>query len=234
MELESMVEEILKFNNGIISIYLGGSRAGGFELSNSDYDFFLLVTDDYDYEKEIKFFGSFEETHKYSENPLSSKFNCDIRARGISLSELQGQGQMGNLTKYIPVQVLLLSFPYWKHMWGKTHTLSEFKITLCGLNQQYEYALQKVKKLKERVKSGNTTLSYFVKSVLLLAGIEEQLRGLDFTPNYIEITKRFAKEPNHIIHTCLAIRNGKHVNKNKFLQSLDEYLIYLNNLWKLL
>lgn len=232
MKLEDVAKEKIKYNNGIISIYLGGSRAGNYELPDSDYDFFVLVNSDYDYEKEIAFFGKFEKTHKFRNNPISLKFNADIRVRGLSLSELNNQGQKGNLTKYIPIRLLLLSFSHWKHIWGKVYSISEFKVKPCNLNEEYRYEVEKIKKLKQSVREGKTPLSYFVKSVMLIANIENLLKGFDFTPNYIEIDKRFSNDPDHIVHKCLAIRNGKKYDKTKFLQMVDDYLIYLAKIMK--
>lgn len=129
-----VARDIKNLADGVRSIYLGGSRAYGAGKAGSDWDFFGVVDSQYNFENERKLNAK-----------LSNKYSQEIRFRGISLKEVNGGQQRGVLTRHIPVQIIMKSFRFWKHLDGTKYRLEDFGVSPASAKQEIKFYIKRIR-----------------------------------------------------------------------------------------
>jgi predicted nucleotidyltransferase len=212
--LERVSKDLIQLD-GVDSVYLAGSRAYGGETEYSDWDIFGIVDSNYD-------FSSEEELNK----KLSEKSGREIRFRGISAQELQGGEQKGIITRYVPIEVLIKSFPRWKHLAGDDHSLDDFKVKYASVQEEKTFYIRRLTKNREKAERGDLPFPFgdYVKTVLLLTNICQVGRGEEYTLNYQEIAARSSGIEKKLASLCVNFRNSHQIDKQKFFTELDQYL----------
>jgi len=212
--LESVSIQLIELD-GVHSVYLGGSRAYGGETESSDWDLFGIVDSSYD-------FSSEEELNK----KLSEEFGREIRFRGINVQEPQDGEQKGIITRYVPIEVLMKSFPGWKHLAGENYSLDDFKVKPASIQQEKSFYIRRLTKNREKAEKEDLPFPFedYVKTVLLLTNVCQVGRGEDYTLNYQEIAARSSGIEKKLASLCVNFRNSHQIDKQKFFRELDEYL----------
>lgn len=216
--IEQLADEIWKELQGRVeSLYLGGSRAVGAETESSDYDFFGIVNEKYDFNEEKELNGE-----------LSEKYGEEIRFRGISLGELKGGDQKGIITEPIPLPVVLKSFPNWKHLKGKKHRLEDFEVEPASPEEEADFYVETLEKFRENAEKNKIPFPFedYVKNVLRLIGAEEQMEGEDFTQDFEKIAEGAPEHAEELAEICIRFRRTGEMDKERFFELLDEYLDY--------
>lgn len=198
------------------SLYLGGSRAAGSDIKSSDVDLFGIVQDFYDFEKEEKI-----------NEELSKDFELEIKFRGIAWKELQGGEKKGILTKYVPLEIVLKAFDTWKHLKGKEYTLDDFEVKPADPNTEGKYYLKRLKSDMEAAQKNNLPYDFmdFIKTTLLLIGVEEQFKeAYSFSIDYNLIKIRAEGDAKKLAERCMNYRKNRKLEREKFFVELKEYL----------
>lgn len=200
------------------SLYLGGSRAAGSDTKCSDVDLFGIVHDFYNFDNEDNL-----------NQELSEEFEMDIKFRGIAWSELQGGKHKGVLTKHVPLNVVLKSFNIWKHLKGKKYTLDDFEVEPATPSEEGSYYINRLKSDFDDAKSNNLPYDFmdYVKTTLLLIGVEEQLDGYSFTIDYNLIKVRAEGDSEKLAERCMNYRKKGKIDSEAFFQDLDDYLTHM-------
>ncbi len=216
--IKQMADEIWdRLQGRIESLYLGGSRAVGVEMEGSDYDFFGIVNENYDFNEE-----------KELNRELSKKYNEEIRLRGISLGELNGGNQRGIITKHIPISIVLKSFPNWEHLKGRVYRLGDFEIEPASSEEEAGFYIETLEKFREEAENDELPFPFedYVKNVLRLIGAEEQIRGESSTQNFEKMAKRAPEHAKKLAEICIRYRKTGEIGRERFFELLDRYLDY--------
>lgn len=214
--INKIVTDILReLEDSIESLYLGGTRAIGAEKPGSDYDFFAIVNEKYDFDKE-------EDIN----DRLSNKYDKKIRLRGLCLNEMNGGKQRGTITRYIPVPIMLKSFNKWVHLAGKEYSLNDFETEPATVKEEIEFYINKLKDLRKAAERGELAMPFgdYVKCALRLIGAEGQSRGQAFRLDFEKIVKDASPKAKELANICLEQRKTGKIDKEEFFRKLDDYL----------
>lgn len=211
---EKISSFVWKDVEGVKALYLAGSRAVGCETSRSDWDFFGITDELYDYERESDL-----------NDQLSSRFEADVRFRAICHAALLGGSPKGVLCKYIPLRVLLRSFPEWKHLRGESFRLDDFSIEVASDQDAVRFHKGRLKQYFEKARTDALPFPFadYVKSIFLWIGARQALRGHEMTMSYVDIAVR-ADEQEKLARLCLQYREGSDVPKSELLEALQDTL----------
>ena len=212
---QKVASDIKNLVDGVQSIYLGGSRAYGAEKAGSDWDFFGVVDSQYDFGDEKKL-----------NEKLSDKYSQEIRFRGISLEELNGGQQRGVLTKHIPVQIIMKSFRFWKHLDGTKYRLENFEVSPASAKQELKFHIKRIRNYEQEAIDGQLPFPFedYLKTVLLLISAKQQTEGKDYTLNYKRIQERSNGLDKMLADKCMRYRNEGEIDKEAFFKELRRYL----------
>jgi len=210
-----VARDIKNLADGVQSIYLGGSRAYGAGKAGSDWDFFGVVDSQYNFENEKKLNAK-----------LSDKYSQEIRFRGISLKELNGGQQRGVLTRHIPVQIIMKSFRFWKHLDGTKYRLENFEVSPASAKQEIKFHIKRIRNYEQEAIDGQLPFPFedYLKTVLLLISAKQQTEGKDYTLNYKMIQERSNGLDKMLADKCMRYRNEGEIDKEVFFKELRRYL----------
>lgn len=210
-----IAEYIMEKTEGTKSVYLGGSRAYGSEKEGSDWDFFGIVNEDYDFGRESQL-----------NEELSDIYDQNIKFRGISLEELNEGEQKGILTLHIPVEIVLKSFRFWEHLAGIKYEKEDFEVDPATNEEEKKFYLKRIKTNRMKAEKGELPFSFedYVKTVLLLIGIRQVKDGKKYTMNYEKIKDRSKGKDRKLAEICIKYRKTGEIDRNSFFYNLDSYL----------
>ncbi|GEM_PF-3094269 len=215
-EIQEIAEDIWsRLEGNIEALYLAGSRAVDAEEMHSDFDFFGIVDEEYNFDEE-----------RSLNKELSEKYGEVIRFRGLSLKELNGGGQRGIITNYVPMSVVIKPFPNWEHLKGKKYSLEDFDVEAASPKEEAQFYVKTLREKREKAEEEELPMPFedYVKNVLRLMGAEEQLQGKDFTQDFEKIVKRAPEHAEELAQICLNFRKTGEMDRERFFGKLDEYL----------
>lgn len=149
-----------------------------------------------------------------------------MKFRGLSLDELNGKGQKGIITQFVPISIIIKSFPFWKHLRGKDYSLDDFEVDPASVQEEVEFYMRLLSENVEKAKHGDLPMPFedYVKNVIRLIGAEEQIRGEDFTLDFEKIVNRAPEHAEELADICLRFRKTGKMGLDQFFQELKGYL----------
>ncbi len=226
---EATVSKLHK--RGLLALYLGGTFLTSDRLSSSDIDLLGIV---------MKTFDFCEEDHlnRYFDEFVEPEFGIKSCFRGITISELQGGNQKGNVTSWIPIRIMIKRLPFYMHLWGMKFDFTTFPIKPYPPKQEAGIHFIGIKRSIKSIrrKNGKLRLSpqAFAKQVLHLAFVEAEIAyGFKFTPSYEELIDHLKDRKDHFAHRALVTRKAEAVSTEEYLTFCDQAERYISNLKKL-
>ncbi|MBT3578008.1 hypothetical protein HOA55_01550 [archaeon] len=220
---------INKFENkGLISLYLSGTILTRDRVKESDIDFFGFVDKKFNIKKEEEKINKFFDKNR---KKLSGRIECRFRA--IGTDEFSGRVKRGNLSRYMGVRGLAVTFPFWKFIWGKRINYTNY-VKPYTLSYRKKNAIGRIKFMIAEIKKGhNHFIQNFSKEILRLSGIENEIINKEnYEHYYSKIEGKFKRNKNHISHEAMRLRK-KRVSRKEiimFFSRVEEYLKYMGSL----
>jgi len=216
--------------SGLVSLYLVGTILSKDRVHSSDIDFFGFVTKKFDIAKEEDKINNFLDKNKKN---LCGGIECRFRA--IGLDEIHGK-KRGRISKFIGISEMVLTFPYWKLIYGKNVRLDKIAKP-HSVTFRKGKVIRKLNFMIERIKSGEDYfLHHISKEVIRLAGIESEIAQKNkYTYYYNEIEKRFDRDKKHIVHKAMKFRKDVIFKKGdmlNFISEIEAYIKYMKGIKK--
>lgn len=203
---------------GIASIYLWGSiLTEDFDADRSDIDSIALVVD-----------STPIELQKIIGDELASSEVPRLHLNIVYLSELSKSPVKGGLCAVIDPRLLLLDFPFWKHVAGKKYNVKDFGLPKPTYRQAAEIQLQNI---KNRQWSDVSRISpfermYFVKALARLIHVLQASRQQSKEPfSYAGILKHANKEEKPVVEAINELRaNNSKISFDRFVPIFQEFI----------
>jgi hypothetical protein len=219
-QAESILRDVYErySKNGIISIYLWGSiLTKDFDKEKSDIDSIAFVSDD-----------TLIELQKTIANELAQGNVPRLHMNFVYMSEFNTGAMKGGLCAVINPRLLLLDFPHWKHVAGKSFKARDFKLKKPSYKQAIELHLQNINRRQWRDVSKVSPFErmYFIKEVARLIHVNQSKRLSENSPfSYAGILKCADKEERPVVEAVNELRaNNSKISFDKFTPILQEYI----------
>ncbi|MBU3940986.1 MAG: hypothetical protein KKH88_03615 [Nanoarchaeota archaeon] len=210
--INSSKKEIIKdLGNNLISLYLVGTSVTSEKAE--DIDIFAIVKKPIKNEEEII-------------KELTKKYKIKIGFRTITYKDLIGKTRKSTMLTKIGIfnsSILLKVLEKGKLLYGKKLQLR--KLIKDDPKKDIKFEISKLKlylKIMKERKKLPFPKTEFPKFVAYLARAELYYKTGKFCISYNDLAK--ALKGNHVIHDCLAIRNGKKKITKKFLNKVILYI----------
>ena len=221
---ENVLKEIFEEykDQGLVSLYLYGSiLTPDYKEGESDIDSIGFVNEDMPLalENEIK--------NKLCEKSGFDKFGF----RFLYKSELDTGTVKGNLGSFIHPQLLLLDFPYWKHVAGKIFSRSDFNLKDAGTVEAVRIRLDHL----VRIENGSFKTHPGEKHILFLKVLAriiyhlQQGRGKTGAFSYSSVLENSNEEESAIAEAILNCKKSKW-DEAVFEENLALYNDYIDAL----
>jgi len=209
---------------GIFSIYLSGSITGpDFNPETSDIDSIAIVDDNVPQKLE-----NILQEYLKNEVPHIHKFKIRI----LYISELISLERKSVLTSFISPQILLLDFPYWKHVCGQNYSSSDFaSVTyLDGMKTMQEAIETWHWQFVENVTTDK--IVYYLKMIARIIWMYDGMKGNIYPFSYTELVHR----KNGFESLASIILNLKKNNwsEEQFIPHTQEFQEFVDELPKLI
>lgn len=219
-QAESTLKDVYEkySRNGIVSIYLWGSiLTKDFDDEKSDIDSIAIVSDDTPIELQ-----------KTITSELAQGNVPRLHMNFVYMSEFNMGAIKGGLCAVIDPRLLLLDFPHWKRVAGKSFKARDFRLKKPSYKQAIDLHLQNINRRQWRDVSKVSPFErmYFIKEIARLIHVIQLKRLSENTPfSYIGILKRANKEEKPVVEAVIELRaNNSKISFDRFVPIFQEFI----------
>lgn len=205
-------------DQGILSLYLWGSiLTNDFDGEKSDIDSIAFVED-----------STPMELQKTISDELAQSDIPRLHLNFIYLGEFNNSPIRSGLSGVIDPRLLLLDFPYWKHVAGKRLKVKDFSLKKPNYKQATDIHLQNIKRRQWQDVSKVSPFEriYFIKEIARLIHVVQLNRVSNKAPfSYIDILKRANKDEKPVVEAVNELRaNNSKISFDRFVPIFQEFL----------